>query len=224
MVRKNILSVMATITLSTATAAAGVQDANTDLAWSDIGDSIINVQDEVKVQRDYDSISQNEGLFQVGSFIRLVQDINLRKAPGAEGMGPLLKGQEYQILEIKIDASRKRYYRVKSERGMGYIYAGTKATYDKWTKQIWSSDDKKIMALAGDLVKVKRKKGLKISTAPSAESFYSIPKGAQVQVESVKQIEDGRVFYKVKYKSKSGYAYFGDAEALASGKTWAEVY
>lgn len=222
MVRKNILSVMATITLSTATAAASVQDANTDLAWSDVGDSIVKVQDDIQVQKDYDSISQNEGLFPVGSFIKLVQDVNLRVEPGEESLEPVLKGEEFQILGVKTDARRKRYYKIKSDKGLGYIYAGTKNSYAKWTQQIWSSKNK-VMAQAGDLVKVKRKKGLKISKSPSDDSFYSIPKGAQVQVESLAQNEDGRVFYKVKYKAKSGFAYFGDAEALASSKTWAEV-
>lgn len=225
MVRKNILSVMVTITLSTATATAtagGAQEVKDDLAWSDVGDSIIKVHEEVQVQKDYDSISQNEGLFEVGSFIRLVQDVNLRREPGEEGMGALLKGEEFQILGVKIDARRKRYYKIKSDKGLGYIYAGTKNSYENWTQQVWSSKNK-VMAQAGDLVKVKRKRGLKISKTPTDDSFYSIPKGAQVQVESLAQNEDGRVFYKVKYKAKSGFAYFGDAETLASNKTWAEV-
>jgi len=205
------------------TAVAGVQDANTDLAWTDVGDSIIQVEEEVNVQKDYNSINQTEGLLEVGSFIRLARDINLRDSPGGEVMGPLLKGQDFQILAVQIDEKRKRFYQVKSEKGIGYIYAGTKRTYAKWTKQIWSSEAK-VMAQAGDHVKVKRKRGLKISKSPSDEPFYSIPRGAEIQIESIGQTEEGKVFYKVKYKSKSGFAYFGDTEALAASKSWSEVY
>jgi len=205
------------------TAVAGVQDAKTDLAWTDIGDSIIKVEDERKVQRDYNSINQTEGLFAVGSFIRLARDINLRVSPGGEGLGPLLKGQDFQILKVEIDEKRKRFYKIKSEKGVGYIYAGTKRTYPKWTKQIWSADNK-IMAQAGDHVKVKRRRGLKISKTPNEKSFYSIPRGSEIQVESIGQTEEGKVFYKVKYKSKSGFADFGDTDSLVSQNSWNEVH
>jgi len=221
MVRKRLLIKL--ITFMASTAVAGAQDANTDLAWADIGDSIIKVEDEVKVQRDHNSINQTEGLLEVGSFIQLVRDINLRESPGGAGLGPLLKGQNFQILGVQIDEKRKRFYKVKSDKGVGYIYAGTKVTYPKWTRQIWSADAK-VMAQPGDHVKVKRKRGLKISKSPEAKSFYSIPKGSEIQVESVGQTETGKVFYKVKYKSKSGFAYFGDAETLASHENWNEVH
>lgn len=220
MVRKRLLIKL--ITFMASTSVASVQDAKTDLAWTDIGDSIIKVEDELKVQRDYNSINQTEGLLEVGSFIRLARDINLRVSPGGEGLGPLLKGQDFQILEVQIDEKRRRFYKVKSDKGIGYLYAGTKVTYAKWVKQIWSTDNK-VMAQAGDHVKVKRKKGLKISKTPNEKSFYSIPKGSEIQVESIGQNEEGKVFYKVKYKSKTGFAYFGDAESIASNKTWAEV-
>ena len=220
MVRKRLLVKL--ITFMASTAVANVQDAKTDLAWTDVGDSIIKTEDEVAVQRDYNSINQNEGLLEVGDFIRLARDINQRVSPGGEGMGPLLKGQDFQILAVEIDNKRRRFYKVKSDKGVGYIYAGTKVTYAKWTKQIWSQD-KKIIARAGDHVKVKRKKGLKISKSPNAKSFFKIPRGAEIQVESIGQTEEGKVFYKVKYKSKSGFADFGDAETMASN-TWNEVH
>jgi len=206
----------------TSLALASVQDAKTDLAWTDVGDSILNLEEEVAVQRDHKSINQNEGLLGVGDFFRLIQDVNQRLVPRGEKMGPLLKGQDFQILAVKIDSKRRRYYQVKSKWGLGYIYAGTKVSYAKWAKQIWSQDQK-IIARAGDYVKVKRKRGLKLSKAPGTESFYKIPRGAQIQVESVNQNEEGKLFYKVKYKSRKGYADFGDLESMAS-KTWREVH
>jgi len=221
MVRKRILIKL--ITFMASTAVANAQQANTDLAWTDVGDSIIKIEDEVAVQRDHNSINQTEGLLEVGSFIRLARDINLRDAPGGKGLGPLLKGQDFQILEVKIDEKKKRFYKVKSEKGVGYIYAGTKVTYAKWAKQIWSADAK-VIAQVGDHVKVKRKRGLKISKTPDAKSFYKIPRGAEIQIESIGQTEAGKVFYKVKYKSKTGFAHFGDAATMAANKAWNEVY
>ena len=85
------------------------------------------------------------------------------------------------------------------------------------------ASEKKLIAQTGDYIKVKRRKGLKIATAPGEESFYSIPKGSEILVESLKQTEEGKLFYKVKYKSKVGFAYFGDAESLISNKTWSEL-
>ncbi len=216
--------IVKTILLMTATVWANQQKANNDLAWSDVGDNIFKVNEDVRVQKDYSSISKSEGLMPVGSFIKLAQDVNLRKTPGGEKVKPALKGEDFQVLEVIVDNKGKRYYRVKSGADFGYLYAGTKVSYSDWTKQTWSSDNK-VIAEPGDMVKVKRRRGLKISKDIDAKkSFYSIPKNSQVQVESVIQNQAGKLYYKVKYKSKAGFAEVTSSDEIAQVKNWSEVY
>jgi hypothetical protein len=202
---------------------ANNQEAKSDVAWSDIGDSVFQVEEEPKVQRDYDSISADEGLMPVGSFIKLVQDVNLRTSPGGIKIKPILKDEDFQVLEVVVDSSGKRYYKIKAGQDVGYIYAGTKVSYGDWTQQTWSSNNK-VIAEPGDLVKVKRKKGLKISKKINEDSFYRVPKNSEVLVESVIQDQTGKLFYKVKYKSRSGYASVAGPEQIAQVKDWKEVY
>jgi hypothetical protein len=212
------------IILMSATVWANPQKANTDLAWSDVGDNIFQEKEDKRVQRDYDSIGKNEGLMPVGSFVRLAQDVNLRTAPGGTVIKPALKGEDFQVLEVIVDEKGKRFYKVKSGANFGYIYAGTKVSYAKWARQTWSSDNK-VIAEPGDLVKVKRKRGLKIlKTIKDEKSFTSIPKNSQVQVESVVQDNKGKLFYKVKYKSKSGFAEVVDTKEIATIKNWEKIY
>ncbi len=216
--------IVKTILLMTATVWANQQKANTDLAWSDVGDNVFKVNEDVRVQKDYSSISKNEGLMPVGSFIKLAQDVNIRTAPGGEKIKPALKGEDFQVLEVIVDNRGKRYYKVKSGEDFGYVYAGTKVSYSNWTKQTWSSDNK-VIAEPGDMAKVKRRRGLKISKDINAEkSFYSIPKNSKVQVESVIQNQQGKLYYKVKYKSKAGFAEVTSSDEIAKVKNWSEVY
>lgn len=200
------------------------QTAKTDLAWSDVGDDMFKVSEEVRGQRDYSSISKDEGLMPVGSFIRMAQDVNLRAAPGGSRVKPVLKGEDFQVLEVIVDNKGKRYYKVKSGKDIGYVYAGTKVSYPRWTKQTWSSVNK-VIAEPGDIIKVKRHRGLKISKSVDAgKHFYSIPKNSKVQVESVIQDKDGKLYYKVKYKSRAGFAKVADSDEIAKVKNWSEVY
>lgn len=219
-----ILLVMKTILFMSVTSWASQQEAKTDLAWSDVGGNMFEVTEEVRVQRDYSSISKDEGLMPVGSFIRMAQDVNLRTTPSGSKIKPVLKGEDFQVLEVVIDNRGKRFYRVKSGSDFGYVYAGTKVSYSKWVKQTWSSVNK-VIAEPGDVVKVKRRKGLKISREMSiGKHFYSIPKNSKIQVESVIQDKSGKLFYKVKYKSRAGFAEVSDVDQIAKMKTWSEVY
>lgn len=196
---------------------ANQQEARNDFAWADIGDTIIDVREEEKVQRDYKSIQKDEGLLSIGSFITLSRDINLRAKVGGQKIKPVYKGAVYQILGIKTQGA-KRFYKIKDGLDVGYIYAGTKASYAGWAKQTWS-EESKVIPQIGDYVKIKRKRGLRISKKPSEESFSYIPRGVQVQVESIVESE-GDLFYKMKYKSKEGFARIGSASQVSKSKNW----
>ena len=65
----------------------------------------------------------------------------------------------YQILGAHVKKNGKRYYRVKDNLDIGYFYAGTKQDHKKWAKRVWSeiNNGKKLVALPGDSIKVKRK-------------------------------------------------------------------
>ncbi len=210
--------------LMTVTVWASQQEAKSDLIWSDIGNNALKIEYKVRVQKDYNSISDKEGLMPIGSFIRLVQDINLRKTPKGELIKPLFKGQDFQVLNVIVDNNGTRYYKVKFKEDFGYLYAGTKASYPEWIKQTWSSKNK-IIPEPGDIVKVKRIKGLKISKKISDKNFfYSIPKNSEIQVKSITQDKSGKLYYGVKYRSKTGFAKVTNLSTLAKAKNWSEFY
>lgn len=221
MVRLKIVTSLISLMLSASPAQAN-QEAHTDQDWADIGKSFIKVAPQKKVQRDFSQISKSEGLFSIGSFVRVVRDINLRRAPGGEKMWPVYKGSDFQILGVATQPDGKRFYKIKDKGEIGYLYAGTKRSYAKWLKQVWLMDGK-IIAQPGDQIKIKRRRGAKLSVAPDEKHFYSIPKGEKARVTSVKETEDGRVFYKVKYRARSGFIEAGSIDKIAQAKTWTEV-
>ncbi len=198
--------IIKTVFLMAFTVLANQQKIKNDLVWSDIDNNTFKVRNEIRIQRNYNSISDSEGLMPVGSFIKLAQDINLRKTPNGELIKPLFRGDEFQVLNVIVDNNKTRHYKIKSKKDFGYLYAGTKVSYSKWIKQTWSSNNK-IIAQPGDMIKVRRIKGLKISKKINDKDFfYLIPKNSEVRVKSIIQDKSGKLYYKVKYKSKAGFA------------------
>ncbi len=163
------------------------------------------------------------GVFELGSFIKLKQDLNLRKSPGGEKTAILLKGDEAQVVSIKLNKTGNRYYQVYTKGMIGYVYAGDNQSYDQWVEQAWRSKEKKFLARSGDVVRIKNKNGISIRIKPGDKRVSLIPEGSTVTVRGLKQGEDGKIYYKIKHRSYSGYIYAGNLEKRASLSFWTEV-
>lgn len=194
-----------------------------DNTWSDIGDEFNISEKDVSQKRSFSDINDSEGLMSLGAFIKLSQDINLRKAPGGEKIKPVLKDSLYQVLGVHVKSNGRRYYKIKDGQDVGFVYTGSKKDYLEWATQVWS-DDKKVIATPGDTVKVKRKKGFALFKQPGGEIIATVSKNRKFLVQDTIEANDGRVVYFVKYRNKEGYITAGNAENLATTKSWKELY
>lgn len=194
-----------------------------DNTWADISDEFSISKKDVQQKRSFSDINDSEGLMSLGAFVKLTQDINLRKTPGGKRLKPVLKDQVYQVLGVIVKPNGARYYKIKDKDDVGFIYSGSKKDYQLWTTQVWS-DDKKVIALPGDTVKVKREKGFALFKQPGGDKITTVSKNRKFLVQDTIEDNDGRVVYFVKYRNKEGYITAGNAENLSITKNWKELH
>jgi len=164
------------------------------------------------------------GVFEIGSFVRLKQDLNLRAKPGGEKVAVLLKNQEAQIISFFKSIKGDRYYQIYANRNLGYIFAGDETTYTKFVEQTWRSKAKKFLAKPGDRVRIKNPFGLGVRLRPGSETKLTVvPPGIVLTVQSIIQGKDSKVYYKVKHRSYKGYIYSGNLEKKKKVLAWTKV-
>ena len=193
--------------------------------WTDIESEFSVDEKDLSQKRSLSDINDSEGLLSPSIFIRMSQNVNLRKTPGGQKIKPILKDKVYQILGVHIKKNGRRYYKIKDDLDVGYFYAGTKKNYKKWSRQVWSvSDGEKIIALRGDRIKVKRRSGLSIFKGVELkEEITHVSRNKKLTVKDIIEGQDGQVIYFVKYKDKTGYVKVSDSHDLALLDQWNEL-
>jgi len=167
-----------------------------------------------------------EGVYKVGETIKLERNINLRTTPGGALISTLQKNDTYQILdfEVKEKNSNKRYYRVESSAGIGYVYAGDKNSYAAWTKRSSDAPIKKIIPQVNDMIKIMVSGAINIRQTPGGTRVGSIPSAAKTKVlESVVKGKQNSLYYKIAYNDVVGYIYGGDLMPANTLHKWAEI-
>lgn len=164
------------------------------------------------------------GVFEIGSFVKLKQDLNLRSKPGGDKIGVLLKGDDAQIVSVFKSIKGDRYYQVFAKRALGYIFAGYETNYTNFVEQTWRTKAKKFLAKPGDRVKIKNPFGLGVSYRPgSQQTLTVVPPGIVLTVQSIIQGKDSKVYYQVKHRSYKGYIYSGNLEKKKKVLAWTKV-
>lgn len=165
------------------------------------------------------------GLAQVGDTIRAELAINVRATPGGTALGFTVQpGRTYQVLDFVVSdfSSQIRYYLIRENDQLGYIYAGTVSDYAGWTTRAeYSVLDTVIIPQEGEIIRVVAENGIKLRDAPNGNELDVVPQRRQRKVRAVVVSgDDNAVYYQIKYRGKLGYIYGGKILNGITLKDW----
>jgi hypothetical protein len=166
------------------------------------------------------------GLSHVGRSITSLIAINMRKTPGGASLKrKTIKNKVYQVLGYDIlGAQGRRYYLVSENNQLGYIYAGDKNDYTKWTQSATHSElnlSGIIIAQENDRIQITSKTGINLRTKPMGEILSRVPNKHRFSVEDVQVVgSSDQVFYKLTYNNIMGYVYGGKIKNGNTLKSW----
>lgn len=129
-----------------------------------------------------------QNLFNVGDSIVLGKNINLRLTPAGAWKVTIPRNTVVQVLDFVVNdiSSEKRYYKVKYNDFVGFIYAGNEQDYSQWIVQTQSKSIHRIIAMESDKVKVEKESGIAVYNSNGEEvSKLSVGEVATVLTVSV---------------------------------------
>lgn len=165
------------------------------------------------------------GLATVGQTIRTELNINVRATPGGAAMGfSSLAGKVYQVLDyvVRDTNSQSRYYMIRENGRIGYIYAGSVDDHNNWTTPAnYSELDDVLIAQAADKVRIVPTEGISLRDAPDGEIIGVVPNNKKRRVFSTHiQGSDNSVYYQVAFSGGKGYIYGGKVLNNMTLKEW----
>lgn len=172
-----------------------------------------------KIYDRHQCIAELEHGFMIGDIIITAKDINIRQtAAGADTNVDSVTGGAYQILDIVVSLApvQERYYKIKHNTTIGYVFAGDYDTWQSWAYEGEASmldDGNKVIALIGDTVYVANDNGLSLlaSVKSGAETLATISKDTALTVDGVSiQNANNDVFYHVTNNGKAGVIHAGN--------------
>ncbi|OKY25173.1 hypothetical protein [Thalassotalea sp. PP2-459] len=171
-----------------------------------------------KIYERHQCIAEVQHGFSVGDLIITAKDINIRHtAAGADTNVDSETGSAYQILDVIVSLApvQERYYKIKQNTTIGYVFAGDYDTWQDWAYEGDASaldDNNKIIAMSGDTVYVVNDNGLSLlaSTQSGAETLATISKDTALTIDDVSiQGASNDVFYHVTNNGKAGVIHAG---------------
>ncbi|GHE77524.1 hypothetical protein GCM10011501_01390 [Thalassotalea profundi] len=171
-----------------------------------------------KIYDRHHCLAQLQHSFTVGDIIITNKDINIRQTPaGSDTNVNSIVGEAYQVLDVVVSLSpvQERYYKIKSNTTVGYVFAGDYDTWQDWAYQgdVNNLDENnKVIAMVGDTVYVTYDNGLSLlsSSQDNADTLATIAKGSALKVDEVSvQGASNDVYYHVTYQGQSGVIYVG---------------
>ncbi|WP_206483660.1 hypothetical protein [Thalassotalea sp. G2M2-11] len=156
--------------------------------------------------------------FKVGEVIATDKDINIRQSAGGTDTNvDTVTGQAYQVLDIVLSTApvQERYYQIKHNSTIGYIFSGDYDTWQDWAYQGEVSklvDENKVIALSGDEIFVAKSAGALLKTSPQqgADTLATIAKDTKLTVDDVTvQGVNNEVYYHVSHNGQNGVVYAG---------------
>ncbi len=201
-----------------------VTDGNTYKVYGSKKDSSGNVWYKIKSGSKYGYVYAGNGYTKVVSKsassetkvnkkVRIqVSALNFRTSPWGKVIGVVTSGNVYRVYASKKDSNGKIWYKIKSRSKYGYVYAG-----NGYTKEV--SSNKKTVKSINKKVSKETKINKRVSIQVSALNFRTSPwgkvigvvtRGSTYQVYAYKKDANGKVWYKIKSRSKYGYIYAGN--------------
>tara|TARA_B100000609_G_scaffold67579_1_gene53358 strand:+ start:14936 stop:16804 length:1869 start_codon:yes stop_codon:yes gene_type:complete len=166
------------------------------------------------------------GLLEIGSSLKVLKNINLRRSPAGSLIKTLKDGSEYQVLdfEVKNDGVQTRFYKVASGSSQGYFYAGDLKNYKEWAVEAQAGAPSQEIAKVGDLIRILNSVGINQRTTPGGKLIQRVPKNTVVKVSEIKfSGSNNYLYYKVSYNGRDGYIYAGQGFPISTYASWAKV-
>lgn len=180
-----------------------------------------HVQDRHLLCSSYDRI-----LIPVGSGVRFLKAITLRDTPGGGSLGIVPVKTVLQVRDFELRGTTgDRYYRVAYAGKEGYVYGGDLQSNSTWLSSVTSSfASTSTMARVGDRIQVINKVGINLRDSEGGVVLLTIPVSALVKVEALSaRTAENKLYYKVTYKSKTGYIYVGSLLPTDGLPAWTKV-
>ncbi|MGH1467431.1 MAG: hypothetical protein ACRBBP_00930 [Bdellovibrionales bacterium] len=164
-------------------------------------------------------------ILEVGNFLEVEKNINLRETPGGLLKGVVRTGETYQILDVVTVESRNnsRYYLVKKGSTLGYFYAGDQDNHKEWATKSTSADEL-LIPVKGSLVSIATSGGTNLRETPGGVKITTVPSKTQLRVLGTVIIgETNKLYIEIEYKGHRGFMYSGQVHPNSSINNWITI-
>ncbi|HLE11730.1 MAG: hypothetical protein A2504_15470 [Bdellovibrionales bacterium RIFOXYD12_FULL_39_22] len=147
----------------------------------------------------------------VGSAIKLNKSINLRATAAGEMVTTIPAGTIVQVLDsiVRNYQLQDRYYYVKYNKNLGYIYAGNSEDAANWSQQTNSIPNSKVVARSGELLATTLLE-TKLYASIGGELIDTLPSGHDFTVNKVvTRGPQNSIYFYVEDEGSTGYIYAG---------------
>lgn len=184
-----------------------------------------NVDRPITLLRPSEICPSGDQIFEVGKFIRVEKNINLRATPGGQKVGLLSSGSTFQILGsyVNANAERSRYYLVRANNQFGFFFAGNKQTASSWTS-LTSDKSDLILPIKDSVIKIETNSGINLRRTPAG-----LKVGAAVSRQNYKVLDTvfvgktNKFYLKINVDGTNGWIYAGQIHPLYSVDNWISV-
>lgn len=167
-----------------------------------------------------------ETLHPVGSFIQLLQDIELTATPGGGKIGDIPANYILQVLDFQVEdkQSQDRFYMVTYNGETGYINAGDLADAATWTAISSETPQEQLFPVTGQTIRIVIESGINLRATPAGTKISAVPQYTELQVQSyVVKDNDNKIYYEVDYAGQSGFIYGGHIIEPPTTANWATI-
>lgn len=187
---------------------------------SDYPNLKLNKHDRHDLCQEYD-----QALIAVAKKIETQKTINLRATPGGGLITavPASTVMDTIDFELRNSPANDRYYQVKYQNQIGWIFAGNKGDQNSWVlaKEIQSTNG---VAQKGQTIQITSTNGINLRETPGGKFIEGIPYQTSLIVnEIVIKGNNNEVYYQVKWKNKTGYIYSGILLPQSTVKEWTVI-
>ncbi len=172
-----------------------------------------------------DVCNHNNELLEVGNFLEIEKNVNLRETPGGLLKDVVRTGETYQVLDVVTVESRNnsRYYLVKKGSNLGYFYAGDKDNHKEWATKANSAREI-LIPVAGSYVSIATNNGTNLRETPAGTKITTVPSKTQLKVLSTVIIgTTNKLYIEVEYKGNKGFMYSGQIHPNSSINNWITI-
>ena len=165
-------------------------------------------------------------LHRVGSFIHILQDIELLAAPGGGKIADIPTHSTIQVLDFQVEDKQDhdRHYMVTFDSQTGYINAGDKNDHNTWTEITTEIPTNQLIPVTGQTIRIVPGSGINLRETPGGTLITAVPNAEELIAQSyVVRDTDNKIYYELDYANQSGYIYGGHIFDPPTVENWVEL-